>query len=471
MTELSPKETQAISAFLAQEFVKNDDLAAPNKRKAPPPPVFAKLSSIKPEDIPPLKWIIRDFLLVGKLAMLGGAGGAGKSLMAWAIAASVAGGKAFAGFEEPERPRNVVIISGEDDGFEVARRIAAHCAYAGISYEEISDRITILAEQSITLAINDEGGGGATSLCSAARALIEETDAGLIIVDPLVAASSGYRENDNDDMEQLFVILRDLVAGTDCAGLLIDHFNKAADASTAAAIRGASSKVAAARLAATLSVVTETEYKKLRSAGLLAPRESVVVLMVPKSNYGPKPPPQTFQLIDRPCGNGETRPVFAPVDNALPLFDVEYCEFKEPLLKLMGSGEWRTARSGPADRRLDLEMEKRFDITLQAAWRWLDSFEADKIIQRAKRDGIMRYELTKKPVEHAAVVELVQSGEWRATRSGPAKVRLDLAIVERFGISKEEAHTLLDALEAEGVIRRVERKDAKSRPYTAYEAC
>ena len=143
--------------------------------------------------------------------------------------------------------------------------------------------------------------------------------------------------------------------------------------------------------------------------------------MVPKSNYGKKPPPQIFQLLDSPCGNGERRPVFAPVDNALPLFDIEYCEFKEPLLKLVGSGEWRTARSGPADGRLDLEMEKRLDINLQAAWRWLDSFEADKIIQRVKREGVMRYELTKKPVEHAAVLELVRSGEWRATRSGPAK--------------------------------------------------
>ena len=44
------------------------------------------------------------------------------------------------------------------------------------------------------------------------------------------------------------------------------------------------------------------------------------------------------------------------------------------------------------------------------------------------------------------------------------------AIAAQLGIAKEEAWTLLDTLEAEGFIRKIERKDAKSTPYTAYES-
>ena len=399
--ELSPDELASITKHMGE-------LCATQPDATPPPTEFMALSSIRPEDIPHLRWIIRDFLLCGELTLLGGAGGTGKSLLAWSIAASVAAGRAFAHFEAPDRPRNVIILSGEDDRFEVARRVAACCGYAGLEYALVASRMLILPERAIfTLASLESG---STMLAKAVRELIAEKDAGLLVADPLVAVGAGFSENDNSDMERMFDVLRSIVAGTDCAGLLIDHFAKGADASSASAIRGASAKVNAARCAATLSVVSETEYKRYRSAGFSDPRERFIQFLMPKSNYGRRSPPHVFRLLDHDCGNGETRPVYSSCE-AMLVYDSDHWEHRDAFLQLVGKGEWRSARSGPADRRLDLAMVEKFGITLQAAWRWLDAFEADGVICRVKRDN-MRYELTRRRGARAKAAFLDGSEFW-----------------------------------------------------------
>ena len=72
-------------------------------------------------------------------------------------------------------------------------------------------------------------------------------DAGLLVIDPLIKTGAGFDENSNDDMEALFNVVRGLVSGTGCAGLVLDHFAKSGDGSSQNAIRGASAKVNASR--------------------------------------------------------------------------------------------------------------------------------------------------------------------------------------------------------------------------------
>src|SRR5690606_39388825 len=91
-----------------------------------------------------------------------------------------------------------------------------------------------------------------TKLWAAVRWAVQHLDVGLVIIDPLIKASMGFEESKNEDMEALFTVIRSLTEGHECAVLVDDHFAKGGIGGDQASIRGASSKVDAARVAITL---------------------------------------------------------------------------------------------------------------------------------------------------------------------------------------------------------------------------
>ena len=115
--EPDPEEVERLFAKAARIF---------SAKSAPPARVPERVSvgGIDPASIPPLK-PIKNFPLCSEVTLLGGTGGVGKSLFGWNVAASVAAGKAFTWCDEHEHPATVIILSGEDDTFEVWRRVAA----------------------------------------------------------------------------------------------------------------------------------------------------------------------------------------------------------------------------------------------------------------------------------------------------------------------------------------------------------
>jgi RecA-family ATPase len=336
-----------------------------------------RLDTIDPATIPPLRWTIKNLLLQGELTLLGGVGGVGKSLFCWNVSAAVAAGEAFAWFEKPEKPRPVIIVSGEDDMNEVARRVAAYCNGVGLDYREVARNLHIFPLRNIRLADKAEG---RTPLAEFIRSQITELDAGLLCIDPLIKTGAGFDENSNSDMEMLFDTLRWLVDGTSCAGLCCDHFSKGGSGDSQHALRGASSKVNASRTTATLTHLTDVEMKQLKRDGTTAEKWRLVKFAVVKQNYGDRGAAHIFLLEIFEAG-AERRPAYITFDPD-DLLDPEHWEHADAFLELVRSGDWSTAASGKAEGRLDAEMCKNFKMNLKTARQWIEAFAADGKIKR-----------------------------------------------------------------------------------------
>ncbi|MCA7968228.1 AAA family ATPase [Burkholderia cenocepacia] len=207
---------------------KNEDLAAvraaffdlAEKKGQPRPPVKqpSMVNVLRASDIVPerIHWLWPDWLPAGKLSILAGDAGAGKTTLALALAATVTTGGRWPDGTHCEQPGNVVIWSGEDNPADtlVPRLIAAgadcdRCFFVDGVTEGNKRRAFDPAIDMLQLAslISDLGG------------------ASLLIVDPIVSAVTGNMDKANDVRRSLQSLV-DIASAHDCAVLGITHFTK-----------------------------------------------------------------------------------------------------------------------------------------------------------------------------------------------------------------------------------------------------
>jgi len=375
---------------------------------------FSHAGRMDPKDIPHTQWLIEGLLLQRDVTLVGGRGGVGKSLHAWQIGLSVATGVPFARWNPPGRPRRVLIISGEDDPIEIERRVSAACQAMGVSRADIGENLMVWQDRAIHLA-EKEGRSGAvkrTKLWHGIRWAVENRDVGLIIIDPLVKASAGFDESSNGDMDTLFQHIRALTDGFDCSVLIDDHFAKGGVAGDQASIRGASAKVDAARVALTLSQMTDEDFRRLKPP---KPASTYVHVFDPKQNYAKKRGGQWLELVEYQVGNGEVRPAMKmrDLESTKDFEDTATWVHRDTFLTLVKHGRtngahtgwpWCTAAKGPRDSRLEVAMAEAFDLTRDEALGWIQSF-ADK--------GQIVQEMWESPTRNRTSV-------WRLAQDEPA---------------------------------------------------
>ncbi|WP_397546760.1 AAA family ATPase [Rhodothermus marinus] len=185
--------------------------AEPEKRA-----VVVCLADVEPE---PVRWLWRGRLALGKLTLLEGDPGTGKSVLYAELAAIISRGRPFPDqAKTPVEPGSVVIVTCEDGlGDTIRKRIDA----AGADPR----RIFVLRE------VMGADGPRAPMLPQDA-ALIEQavhdTGACLLIVDPLSAhvdaSVNMYRDQ---DVRRVLTILAGIAERCDCAVLAVRHLNKA----------------------------------------------------------------------------------------------------------------------------------------------------------------------------------------------------------------------------------------------------
>ena len=168
--------------------------------------------TIQPESI---EWLWPDWLARGKLSLLVGAPGTGKSTIAFALAAAVTSQGKWPD-ETPAPLGDVVIWSGEDDPADtIIPRLLADGADT----------------RRVHIVTDTEARGGARPFCPASdidglrRAMEQIGDVHLLIVDPVVALVSADSHK-NTEVRRALQPLVDLGAALKCVVLGISHFSK-----------------------------------------------------------------------------------------------------------------------------------------------------------------------------------------------------------------------------------------------------
>ena len=173
---------------------------------------LVRASDLTPE---PVSWLWNGWLAEGKMHVLGGAPGTGKTTICMALAAIVTSGGRWPD-GTPSPVGNVVIWSGEDDP---ADTLIPRLALSGANLS----RVYFIAD---TLEGNDRRSfDPARDMEPLRRKLAEIGDVRLLIVDPIVSAIAGDSHK-NAEVRRGLQPLADLAASMRCALLGITHFSK-----------------------------------------------------------------------------------------------------------------------------------------------------------------------------------------------------------------------------------------------------
>lgn len=169
--------------------------------------------SIKPE---PVRWLWDGYLARGKLHILAGPPGAGKTTLALALAATITAGGRLPDGTRAE-PANVLIWSGEDDpGDTLAPRLIASGA----------NMARVLFVGDVREGVERVAFDPARHLAGLERkAAGADGGIGLTLVDPVVSAVAADSHK-NAEVRRGLAPLVDMATRLDCAILGISHFTK-----------------------------------------------------------------------------------------------------------------------------------------------------------------------------------------------------------------------------------------------------
>ena len=213
----------------------------------------------------PIRWLWPGWLALGKLHMLAGATGEGKTTIAMKMAATVTVGGHWADGSRCE-PGNVLIWSGEDDPADtlLPRLLAAgadrtRCYF--VSGVRVEDEVQSFDPARHMAALEEQ-----------ARAI---GGVKLLIVDPVVSAVRGDSHK-NTEVRRALQPVVDLASRIDAAAVGISHFSKAgAGADPASRVVGSIAFAAVARVVLVAAKVRTENGEDRR------------VLARGKSNIGP----------------------------------------------------------------------------------------------------------------------------------------------------------------------------------------
>lgn len=164
-----------------------------------------------------IHWAWPGWLALGKLTILAGAGGTGKTTLSIGLAAVLTGGGRWPDGEPCRTRRSVLIWSSEDDAADtiVPRLIAADADLSRVHI--LQGRINGLGEI--------QPFDPAKDIDLLAAELERIGDVGMIMIDPIVSAVAGDMHRANDVRRALQGLV-DLAERYDCAVLGITHFAK-----------------------------------------------------------------------------------------------------------------------------------------------------------------------------------------------------------------------------------------------------
>jgi hypothetical protein len=325
--------------YLAKERRRPDDGPEAPPDEAPPPESemdYGEIISgpaVKPmvaltvirtpwveEDIPTRPWLAPGYFLRGAVTMLSGMGSAGKSslFVAWSTAAAL--GRRFGKFHTHDaKPLRVINYNVEDDADEQRRRYSAMARQLGVPIAKILENLLIVTPAQIgTLLVSTRDGKtiANTTAMNELEDLIEQFEPDLALMDPFVELHTS-EENDNTAIRAVMARFRSMCTMHEIGAGILTHTRKGpATPGDPDQIRGASAIVGAARVALTLTVMSEEEANKLCIPPDL--RRDYFRLDGAKKNYSRIEEAEWFQRLEYELDNGDRVAMPSPWTPTLP---------------------------------------------------------------------------------------------------------------------------------------------------------
>lgn len=289
-------------------------------------PVLVQLADVTPE---PVRWLWPGRIALGKLTLLVGDPGLGKSFLSIDLAARVT--RAAEWPDEPASPAplgGVVLLNAEDD---LADTVRPRLDAAGANV----DRVTALQ------AVRDAGGVEravclARDLAAIERAIQSTPDCRLVVIDPITAYLGSIDSHKNADVRGLLAPLGELASRHRVAMVAVTHLNKGGGSNPLYRAMGSLGFVAAARAAWLVARDPDDKDRRL--------------FLPTKNNLGPDDHGMAFRIIDSRL-EWEAEPVLATAAEMLS------AEPAHPSAsKLDAAAEWlRDALAGGPVSQSDLE--------------------------------------------------------------------------------------------------------------------
>ena len=179
--------------------------------KEPSKPETVKIIRMSDVELTPVDWLWKPYLPFGKLSVLQGNPGEGKTYFAMHLAAACTNGKLLPNMERME-PFNVIYQTAEDGLGDTVKPCLIE---AGADL----DRVLVIDDSDVQLTLSDER----------IEKAIVENNARLVIIDPIQAyLGADVDMNRANEVRPIFMRLGQVAQRTGCAILLIGHLNKAA---------------------------------------------------------------------------------------------------------------------------------------------------------------------------------------------------------------------------------------------------
>lgn len=195
----------------------------------------------------PVDWLWYPYIPFGKITLLQGDPGGGKSTLMMDIISSVSNGTASPNGKKLKKPMHIIYQCSEDDAADTIKprliRAGANC-----------DNVAFLDENIATITLNDEK----------LRRAIADFNAKLLVIDPFQAYLG---EADMASALSIRKVLRQLgtwAATYDCAVVLIGHLNKKQGSKDIYRGLGSIDLVAVARSVIQIDSYEDTETRVLR---------------------------------------------------------------------------------------------------------------------------------------------------------------------------------------------------------------
>lgn len=233
----------------------------PMRREPKMPEGLLRVSDIRTER---LHWMWQGFLPIGKLVVLEGNPGVGKSTLTAELAACVSSGRALPG-AAASTPAGVVLMSGEDGpGDTIKPRLLAAGA---------DDSRVFLPQAALTIP---------TDIARLSE-FIRATNARLVVIDPLnLYLSAGVNDWKDKDVRKALEPLSRMAQELGVTVIVVRHLRKNPTGHALSAGAGSVGIAAAARIVLLVGEHPEDPARR--------------VLAVVKSNLAKRPPSQAFAL-------------------------------------------------------------------------------------------------------------------------------------------------------------------------------